>query len=112
MNKIKLLQHSVPRILTQDQCDYHMSICSDQINSADKDGTFLNHIITGDETWCFLYDPQLKQQLATWKSPRKEKPRQDRSKGKVMLELFFDSHGIHPSRSNHKQAPLPGGPSS
>jgi hypothetical protein len=32
--------------------------------------------------------------MATWKSPRKKKPQQDRSKGKVMLELFFSSSGI------------------
>jgi histone-lysine N-methyltransferase SETMAR len=90
-------QHSVPGILMQDQHDDCMSICHDLIDTADKDGMFLNRIITGDETWCFLYDLQLKQQSATWKSPsspRKKKPRQDRSKGKVMLELFFDSSGI------------------
>jgi hypothetical protein len=49
----------------------------DLIDSADKNGMFVNWIITGDETWCFLYDPQLKRQSATWKSPsssRKKKP--------------------------------------
>jgi hypothetical protein len=74
-----------------------MSICSDLIDNSDKDEMFLNRIITGDETWCFLYDPQLKRQPATWKSPlssRNQKPRWDRSKGKVMLELFFGSSGI------------------
>jgi hypothetical protein len=59
----------VPRVLTQDQCDGCMSICGDLLDSADKDGMFLNWIKTGDEIWCFLYDPQLKQQLATWKLP-------------------------------------------
>jgi hypothetical protein len=93
-------QHSVPLshcVLTQDLCDDRLSICGDLIDSADKDGTFLNQIITGDEPWCFLYDLQLKRQSATWKLPslpRKKKLRQDRSKGKVMLELFFDSSGI------------------
>jgi hypothetical protein len=67
-------QHSVPRVLTQDQRDNCISICGDLIASADKDGTFLNQIMTGDETWCLLYDPQLKQQSTTWKSPRKKKP--------------------------------------
>ncbi|KAJ4442216.1 hypothetical protein ANN_12082 [Periplaneta americana] len=89
--------HSVPRILSQDKRDDRMTICGDLISSADDDPTFLNRIITGDETWRFLYDPQLKRQSATWKtplSPRQKKPRQDRSKGKVMLELFFDSNGI------------------
>jgi hypothetical protein len=32
-------------------------------------GTFLNRTVSGDETWCFVYDPQLKRQSATWKSP-------------------------------------------
>jgi hypothetical protein len=71
-----------------------MSTCSNLINGADKDGMFLNWIMTGDETWCFLYDPQQRRQLATWKSPspRKKKPRQDKSKGlncfSTHLELF------------------------
>jgi hypothetical protein len=68
-----------------------MSICDDLIDSADKDGTAVNRITTGVETWCFLYD------TTTWESPsspRQKKPRQDGSKGKVMLELFFGSSGI------------------
>ena len=51
-------QHSVPRILTQDQHDVYMTIWGHLINSADDDGKFLNRIIAGDEIWCFLYDPQ------------------------------------------------------
>jgi hypothetical protein len=54
LNMSRVTQHSVPCVLTQDQCDDHMRICGDLIDSADKDGTFLNRIITGDETWCFL----------------------------------------------------------
>jgi hypothetical protein len=53
----------------QHQRDDRMSICSDLIDSADKDGPFLSQIITGDETWYILYDPQLKRQSANWKSP-------------------------------------------
>jgi hypothetical protein len=60
LNMSCVTQHSVLRILTQDQRDDRMSICGDLIDSADKDGTFVNRIITGDKTWCFLYDPQLK----------------------------------------------------
>ena len=93
----RVTQHRVPRILTQDQHDDWMTICGDLISNADQDTMFLNHIITGDETWCFLYDPTLKRQSATWKSPvspKQKTPRRDRSKGKVMLELFFDSLGI------------------
>ena len=59
--------------------------------------TFLNRIITGDETWYFLHDPQLKRQSTTWKtplSPRQQKSRRYRSKGKIKLERVFVSKGI------------------
>jgi hypothetical protein len=56
LNMSRVTQHNVPRIVTQDQRDNRKSICGDLTDSADKDGTFLNWIITGDETWCFLYD--------------------------------------------------------
>ena len=116
LNMSRVIKHSVQRILTQDQRDDRMTICGDVISSADDDMTFLNRNIT--ETWCFLYDPQLKRQSATWKtpvSPRQKKPRQNRSKGKVMLEKSFlfkwnCSHGIHPRKCSCKQNPLQGDP--
>jgi hypothetical protein len=60
LNMSRVTQHSVQCVLTQDQRDDRMSICSDLISSDDKDGMFLNRITTGDETYCFLYNPQLK----------------------------------------------------
>jgi transposase len=50
LNISRVTQHSVQRILTQDQRDDRMSICGDLIDSTDKDATFLNRIIIGDET--------------------------------------------------------------
>jgi len=44
-----------------------MKIYSDLIDVADKDNKFLNNVITGDATWCFLYNPQKKQQSSEWK---------------------------------------------
>jgi hypothetical protein len=58
----RVSEHCVPRVLTQDQRDDRMTICGDLISSPDEDETLLNRIFTGDETWCFLYDPQLKRQ--------------------------------------------------
>jgi hypothetical protein len=54
------MSHVTPCILMQDQRDDRMSICGDLINRADKDGSFLNRITTGDKTQCFLYDQHLK----------------------------------------------------
>jgi hypothetical protein len=97
-------------VLTQDQRGDCMSACGDLINSANKDGMFLNQIITGDETWCFLYNLELMQQSTAWKSPsssRQKKLQQDGSEGKVMFELIWNcSLGIYPRRIDCKQAPL------
>ncbi|GBN56425.1 hypothetical protein AVEN_260882-1 [Araneus ventricosus] len=63
---------------------------------ADEDDSFLKKVVTGDETWCFLYDPQTSQS-SEWKaktSPRKEKFRLDKSRGKVMLEVFSDYKSV------------------
>jgi hypothetical protein len=48
LNMYRVTQHSVPLVLMQDQRDNRMSICNDLIDSADKGGTILNRIITGD----------------------------------------------------------------
>jgi hypothetical protein len=50
LNMSHVTQYFVQRVLTEDQCDSRMSICGDLIDSADKDGMFLNQIITGDKT--------------------------------------------------------------
>jgi hypothetical protein len=59
VNMSHVTQHNVSHVLTQDQHNDCISICGELISSADRDGTFLNRIITGDKTWCCLYDPHL-----------------------------------------------------
>jgi histone-lysine N-methyltransferase SETMAR len=59
---------------------------------------FLNGVITGDESWCFQYNPETKRQSMQWKtsaSPRPKKDRMSRAKVKTMLFcLFFYHKGI------------------
>ena len=46
------------------------------IATADSDPDFFKKIVTGDETWCFAYDPSTKLQSAAWvgeTSPRPKK---------------------------------------
>ena len=50
LNMSRVTKHSLPRILTQNQRDYRMTIYGNLVNSADEDPTFLNWIITGDES--------------------------------------------------------------
>ncbi|KAJ4438725.1 hypothetical protein ANN_14672 [Periplaneta americana] len=63
-------------------------------------------IVTGDESWCYGYDPESKQASSQWKtpnSPRPKKAHQVRSNVKTMLICFFDVNGIV-----HKEFILPG----
>jgi hypothetical protein len=56
---------------------------------ADKFNKVLNNIITGDETWCFLYDVQTKRQPSKCKSFLSTSSKQfrvDSGTGKVMLK--------------------------
>lgn len=69
----------------------------DIVAAAENDPNFLKAIVTGDETWCFQYDPETKRQSAEWKSknsPQAKKTRKVPSKIKTMLITFFDSKGI------------------
>jgi hypothetical protein len=52
----KISSKMVPRILTHDQKQRRLHISSDLLRSAE---TF-DRVITGDETWCFQYDPETK----------------------------------------------------
>ncbi|GFV44734.1 hypothetical protein TNCV_562851 [Trichonephila clavipes] len=47
-----------------------MEIAGDLFSTVDKDPSQQQHsrIATRDEKWCFLFDPQSKRALATWKS--------------------------------------------
>jgi hypothetical protein len=56
-----------------------------------------DRVVTGDETWCFRYDPETKlqsMQLKTQNSPRAKKARMSRSQIKTMLVCFFNHKGI------------------
>jgi len=64
---------------------------------ADADKNFFNKIITGDETWCFAFDPETKRQSSEWVgdiSPRPKKLKFQRSRIKTMLIFFFDSPDV------------------
>jgi hypothetical protein len=56
-----------------------------------------DRVITGDETWCFQYNPETKRQGMQWKtqnSPWSKKARMPRLQVKTMLVCFFDHKGI------------------
>ncbi|CAK1594867.1 unnamed protein product [Parnassius mnemosyne] len=57
----------------------------------------MKRIITGDESWIYAYDPETDDQSAEYRAkgePKPKKPRQSKSKIKVMLTVFFDHRGV------------------
>jgi len=93
----KICAKMVPKILSQDQKNNRRDRCLDFLEQIENDPSFLERVITGDESWIFEYDPETKRQSQEWHtsaSPRQKKGRMSKSKIKSMLICFFDSQGI------------------
>jgi len=52
--------------LTPEQKERRISACQDLIAIADSDPDFFKKIVTGNEMWCFTYNPSTKRQSAAW----------------------------------------------
>ena len=50
----------VPRLLTAEQKDDRVSICTDLRDRVQNDPNFMSSIITGDKCWVYGYDPETK----------------------------------------------------
>lgn len=87
----------IPHVLTQEQKELRGECASEAFERSVEDPTFLERLITGDETWCFGYDPETKQMSSAWTGegePPLKKARKSPSRVKVMLICFFDCQGI------------------
>ena len=59
----KVCARWVPRMLTQEHKEHRMQVCQDLLNQYEAEcDSFLDRIITGDETWCHHYEPEAKLQ--------------------------------------------------
>ena len=96
----------VPRLLTAEKKDNHVSIWIDLHDSAQNDPNFTSSIITGDDCWVYGYDPETKQMFSQWNmasSPPPKKARQVKSNVKTMLIVFFNTDGlVHHDRTDGK----------
>jgi hypothetical protein len=52
----------VPRLLTEEQKNKHVNVYRDLQEQLKNDPQFLTKVVTGDESWCYGYDPESKQQ--------------------------------------------------
>uniref|UniRef100_A0A182HWZ5 Mariner transposase n=1 Tax=Anopheles arabiensis TaxID=7173 RepID=A0A182HWZ5_ANOAR len=84
----------VPKCLNLFEKQNRVEVCKSML--ADY-AVKMKSIITGDETWIYVFDPETTDQSSEYRSPNEPSPkksRQSRSKIKVMLTVFFDYRGV------------------
>ena len=64
----KLCAKMVPRLLTEEQKAQRLNACRDILQQMEADEKLLENVITGDESWVFQYDTEIKRQSRQWKS--------------------------------------------
>ena len=88
----------VPRLLLPEQMGVRVKMCNDYCRQYnDESDTFLNRVVTCDETWKHFFEPESKQQSSVWKhpsSPSLTKALISKSAGKGMAIIFCDIQGI------------------
>ena len=93
----KVCARCVPRQLTEAHKQSHLEACSELLKYCHSDKTFLQRIVTGDETWVQHFELESKSASMEWRhpiSPRSKKFKSQQSAGKVMVNVFWDSVGV------------------
>ena len=94
----KLSSRFVPRFLTAEMCQRRLQSCEENLRLHEEHGrTFLENMVTVDETPLSLYCPESKRESSEWCFPNESAPRKLRSStshGRCsMLTVFWDSQG-------------------
>ena len=94
----KLSARWVPRMLTDDQNRSRLDISRFLLSRYEDDpDDLINQIVTQDETWVHHFNTESKMQSMQWKhsgSPPPKKFKRVSSAGKVMVSVFWDTHGV------------------
>ena len=69
----------VLRLLMDDQKQSRMNVCRELKKQLEVDPDLFSKVITGDESWCYGYDPETKQQSSQWKHPTSPQPKKSAS---------------------------------
>jgi hypothetical protein len=65
----------VTKILSNDQNEHHVAVCSKLKEQTENDPNFISTIITGDKSWVYGYDPEMQHQSSQWKTPNSQRPK-------------------------------------
>ncbi len=87
----------IPRILTPEQKCTQMTFSQINLNLYEEDPSVLDLVVSGDETWISVHDPETKNESRQWMrrgEPCPQKALRSCSTKKTMLTLFFDQEGV------------------
>ncbi len=87
----------VPADLTDAQKARHFTVVNFWSRLYANNPRVFQNVVTMDESWVYLYDPDSKEAAREWlrrHENRPQKPRRTLATGKCMLVSFFDSHGM------------------
>lgn len=94
----KLCARWVPKMLTPEHREKRVSAAREFLERFQTEGeSFLDSIVTGDETWVCHYTPESKRQSLQWRhthSPSAKKFKVQFSERKIMASVFWDRKGI------------------
>jgi hypothetical protein len=80
-------------LLTPDQKHQRATSSVEFAEMIDDDRYVLKRTVMGDESWCFMYDPETKHQSATWLSPKKPKSQKLKMQ-KLQVKTMFRIAGF------------------
>ncbi len=86
----------VPRILTEEQKCHCVQLCRENLKEA-QDPLFLWTIMTRDESWFSVLEPEQKVSSLQWVGKKEKHPRKALCScqvRKTMMEVFFDNQGV------------------
>ncbi len=89
----KIASRFIPRILTDNQKQRRLQAAQNNLQRLAAEPLLLHNIITGDESWVHVYEPNVKQRDMVWIGPQEQRPLKALrrcSTKKVMLTAFFD----------------------
>ncbi|XP_031632453.1 histone-lysine N-methyltransferase SETMAR-like [Contarinia nasturtii] len=82
----------IPRTLNKSQKEERVAAAHLELLEWNEGDTF-DRIVTGDETWIYFYDPELKSQTMEWHKrgePASKMPRKQIATNKVMASVFWN----------------------
>ena len=94
----KICSRWIPYELTELQKKKRLDCSRKLLKRFEKEGnSFLNRIVTGDETWILFKNPESKNKSKEWRKKDEkipERPKLNKYSKKIMLTVFWDSRGV------------------